>query len=98
MYSVARMTIPRGTLVREGYLAEIVNLNRFRKARQRVEDSQHAAENRARFGRTKAEKARDRHEAEKTTQDHAGKELAGRGPAGKEPADRVQDSESEEPA
>jgi len=36
--------------------AEIVNLNQFRKARQKSEKEQQAEENKARFGRTKAEK------------------------------------------
>lgn len=36
-----------------------VNLNRFRKAKKRAEKQATAAQNRVRFGRTKAEKARD---------------------------------------
>lgn len=36
--------------------AEIVNLNKFRKAREKAEDEKRAEQNRARFGRTKAEK------------------------------------------
>lgn len=43
-------------------MAEIVNLNRFRKAKQRSEAQQRATENRVRFGRSKAEKASDRDE------------------------------------
>ncbi len=38
----------------------IVNLNRARKAKARVEDGRTAALNREKFGRTKAQKARDR--------------------------------------
>ena len=41
-------------------MAEIVNLNRRRKQKARAEAAAQAAENRVRFGRTKAEK---RHEA-----------------------------------
>lgn len=37
-------------------MAEIINLNRARKAKARVDKSARADENRARFGRTKAEK------------------------------------------
>ncbi len=37
-------------------MAEIINLNKARKAKARVEKSARAQENRARFGRTKAEK------------------------------------------
>ena len=36
--------------------AEIVNLNKFRKAREKAEDEKRAGQNRVRFGRTKAEK------------------------------------------
>lgn len=39
-------------------MAEIVNLRRARKARDRVSDDARAAENRAKFGRTKAERER----------------------------------------
>ncbi|MBP0443389.1 DUF4169 family protein [Roseomonas sp. SSH11] len=40
-------------------MAEIVNLNRARKARDRAEAGARAAANRAAHGRTKAEKAKD---------------------------------------
>lgn len=36
--------------------AEVVNLRQARKARRREEDERHAAANRARFGRTRAER------------------------------------------
>jgi hypothetical protein len=36
--------------------ADIVNLNKFRKARERAEAEKQAEANRVRFGRTKAEK------------------------------------------
>lgn len=39
--------------------AEIVNLNRARKAKERAGAEAKAAENRATFGRTKGEKAKD---------------------------------------
>lgn len=48
--------------------AEIVNLNKFRKARDKVAHDQAAEENRVRFGRTKSEKRSDeqsRKQAEK---------------------------------
>lgn len=41
-------------------MAEIVNLNKARKARDRVEAEAKAAANRAKHGRTKAGKANDR--------------------------------------
>ena len=40
-------------------MAEIINLRMARKAKQRADAAQTAAENRARFGRNKGEKARD---------------------------------------
>lgn len=40
-------------------MSTVVNLNRFRKKKARAEKEQRAAENRERFGRTKAEKNRD---------------------------------------
>jgi hypothetical protein len=38
-------------------MTDPVNLNRFRKARAKADDKARAAENRAAFGRTRAEKA-----------------------------------------
>ena len=46
-------------------MAEIVNLNRARKAKARSEAQTIAAANRAAFGRTKAEKQAARAEAER---------------------------------
>jgi hypothetical protein len=40
-------------------MAEIVNLNKARKAKAKVEAGQRAEANRAKFGRTKAEKDRE---------------------------------------
>jgi hypothetical protein len=40
-------------------MAEIINLNKARKAKARVRAVDNAAANRAKFGRTKAEKMRD---------------------------------------
>jgi hypothetical protein len=46
-------------------MADIINLNQARKERARAAKSAKAEENRARFGRTKAEKAADRAETSK---------------------------------
>jgi hypothetical protein len=46
-------------------MAEIINLRMARKARSRAQAEQQAAENRAKFGRTKAEKVKVRSEAER---------------------------------
>ena len=40
-------------------MAEIVNLNKFRKKKARADAAARAAENRVRFGRTTAQKERD---------------------------------------
>ena len=50
-------------------MAEIINLNRARKAKKRVDDKVRAEANRAGFGRTKAEKLaadKDRARIERT--------------------------------
>jgi hypothetical protein len=46
-------------------MAEIINLRMARKARARAETEQQAAENRAKFGRSKAQKAIERTELER---------------------------------
>lgn len=56
-------------------MAEIVNLNRFRKAKERDSEARQAAENRVRFGRSKVEKENDRRAAERRDQILSGKEL-----------------------
>jgi hypothetical protein len=48
-------------------MADIVNLNRFRKDRKRDEEKQQSATNRAQHGRTKAE--REREEIERKRRD-----------------------------
>ncbi|MBK8160768.1 MAG: DUF4169 family protein [Rhodospirillaceae bacterium] len=56
-------------------MAEIINLNRAKKAKARDSEERLAAENRVRFGRTKVEKANDRREMARREQLLAGKEL-----------------------
>lgn len=46
-------------------MSEPVNLNKFRKAKAKGEKQKRASENRAKFGRTKAEKKLDEARAEK---------------------------------
>ncbi|WP_213979623.1 DUF4169 family protein [Sphingomonas sp. dw_22] len=46
-------------------MAEIINLNKARKAKARADKPVRAQENRVRFGRTKAEKAADSAETAK---------------------------------
>jgi hypothetical protein len=54
-------------------MAEIVNLNRARKAQKRISEERQAEANRVKFGRTKAEKKNDRTIAQKLDQDLDGK-------------------------
>ena len=56
-------------------MAEIVNLNKLRKARARAEDDSRAEANRIKYGRTKAEKENDRRAAERRALLHQGKKL-----------------------
>ncbi|WP_158968299.1 DUF4169 family protein [Chachezhania sediminis] len=46
-------------------MSEPVNLNRFRKEKARADRKARADENAVKFGRTKAEKSRDKAEAER---------------------------------
>ena len=54
---------------------KIVNLNQYRKRRQRSETDRRAAENRVSFGRTKAERSKDLSESEGATKELEGKRL-----------------------
>jgi hypothetical protein len=46
-------------------MADIINLNKARKAKARADKSVHAQENRVRFGRTRAQKQADAAETAK---------------------------------
>lgn len=50
-------------------MAEILNLNQARKAKAKTDAKARAAENRARFGRTKADKALDAARADRLQRD-----------------------------
>ena len=56
-------------------MAEIVNLNKLRKAKARAEDDSRAQANRVKYGRTKAEKENDRRADERSARLHRGKKL-----------------------
>ena len=53
-------------------MTEPINLNKARKARARAADKAQATENRVRFGRTKAETAVSKLEAERARRAHDG--------------------------
>ena len=55
--------------------SNVVNLNRFRKKKQREEKAKQAEINRIRHGRTQAEKDRERAERERTARLIDGKRL-----------------------
>jgi hypothetical protein len=56
-------------------MAEVVNLNKMRKAKARAEDESRAQANRIKYGRTKAQKENDRRAEERSAQLHRGKKL-----------------------
>ena len=55
-------------------MADIVNLNQARKARDKVRKRRQADENAVKFGRTKAEKKLEQTRADKARRDLDGKE------------------------
>lgn len=55
-------------------MGDVVNLNRYRKLRDRAERDVKAAENRVRFGRSKADTERSRAEQERAARDLDGKQ------------------------
>jgi hypothetical protein len=56
-------------------MAQIINLNKFRKAKQRAQAKAKAAENRAKFGRTKAQKKKDQDDTQAAKDEHEGHRL-----------------------
>lgn len=56
-------------------MAEVINLKRARKDKARSEREREAAENRRRFGRTRAEKEADRDTARRAGRSFDGKRL-----------------------
>lgn len=57
--------------------AEIINLNKARKARERAEKGRRAEENRVRYGRTKAEREQEDAQRELDTRRHDGAQRGG---------------------
>ena len=55
-------------------MAEIINLNKHRKAKTRDARESRSAANRIKYGRTKAEKATDRRAEERSAQLHRDRE------------------------
>ena len=58
-------------------MAEIVSLNKARKAKARADKKTRVNENRAKFGRAKGDKDLDKARAEKADRDLAGHRLEG---------------------
>ena len=56
-------------------MAEIVNLNKMRKAKAHAKDESRAQANRVKYGRTKVQKENDRRAEERRAQSHRGKEF-----------------------
>lgn len=58
--------------------AEIVNLRRARKVKARTQKAEQAAENRARFGRTKAERQKEASDKARIARELDGAKLPGK--------------------
>lgn len=56
-------------------MADVVNLNQFRKAKTRADKAKKAHDNRVKFGRTKADKAKNEAEREKQERALDGKNI-----------------------
>ncbi|UEM19463.1 DUF4169 family protein [Skermanella mucosa] len=56
-------------------MGDVVNLNRFRKAREKSEREAQAAANRAKHGRTREQRAREKDEAVRRAKDLEGKKI-----------------------
>ena len=56
-------------------MGEVINLNRFRKAKAKAEQGKLAEENRVRHGRTKSEKQKADGEQDRSDRDLDGKKL-----------------------
>ncbi|HUZ75264.1 MAG TPA: DUF4169 family protein [Stellaceae bacterium] len=56
-------------------MAELINLNRYRKERARAQARKRADENRHRFGRSRNERNLAEHESERSSKDLDGKHL-----------------------
>lgn len=56
-------------------MGDVVNLKQFRKAKERAEKQKRAEENRAKFGRTKADRERQRASEEKQDASLSGHQL-----------------------
>lgn len=55
-------------------MAEIINLNKFRKAKAKSEGKARADQNAVKYGRTQAEKLRDQADADKAKREFDGHE------------------------
>jgi hypothetical protein len=56
-------------------MADLINLNRFRKARRRTEETKESGENRVRFGRSKEQQRRDQQERDRKAKELDGKKI-----------------------
>ncbi|CUH82035.1 hypothetical protein TRM7557_03717 [Tritonibacter multivorans] len=56
-------------------MAEIVNLNKFRKAKARADKKRDAEQNTVKFGRSKSDKQLEKAKVEKLHRDHDGHQL-----------------------
>lgn len=56
-------------------MGDVVNLNRFRKAKEKAAREAQAVANRTRYGRTKDQRAREKDDAARTAKELEGKKI-----------------------
>ncbi|WP_169568063.1 DUF4169 family protein [Sneathiella limimaris] len=61
-------------------MGDVVNLNKFRKAKAKTDKEQQASENRHKFGRTKQEKSLEKQEQDRQKSSLDGKQLSPENP------------------
>ena len=74
-------------------MGDLVNLNKFRKARQGRDERRAAAANRGKYGRSKAELLEIKTERNRTGRDLDGKRIERNDPKAKDPPDRAMDED-----
>ena len=67
-------------------MAEVINLNNFRKAKQKSDKDALAAQNRVRHGRRKVDRQREEREEDRSRRNLDGRHLGDDGAGGDEPA------------
>jgi hypothetical protein len=67
-FSTSSIITPSSYRMMEASMGDVVNLKRFKKRSEREQSAREADANRARFGRTKAERAREAHRKDRANE------------------------------